>query len=564
MVDVVTNQVYPACISVNGKFFGKIEKLEEDNFKPDIEGIVTPGFIDSHLHIESSMLTPAQFAKVAVRYGTTSAVCDPHEIANVCGMEGIDFMIENSKTVPFDFYFTAPSCVPSTIFETSGAQLDSKQIKSLVNIPEIVALGEMMNFPGVISGDEDILKKIDIFKRASKPIDGHAPMLTGEDLDKYISAGISTDHECSNFDEAIEKKNKGMKIMVREGSSAKNMEALFDFSKRIEYWKNKKSFGIMTNDSLEKVLELPIFDFIVSDDKHAGDLINGHLNNSIKKAVGLEIDVIQAIKMVTINPAKHYNLNSGVIAEGFLANFVVFNDLENLNVKETYINGEKVFDGENVLFDVCDVNFKNTMNASKKSPNDFDTYYNKNEASVNAIKCFNEELFTEKMKCKLKCIDGVIQSDIKKDILKIAVVERYGGNSIANGFINGVGLKKGAIATSIAHDSHNIIAVGINSEEIAKAVNLLIENEGGIAIVNKHYENSISLAIAGLMTNEDANEVASKINELEGIVKDWGSKMDSTFVTLSFMSLLVIPQLRLSDKGLFDVEKFEFIDLIND
>ena len=384
MLDVITDSIYPARISVEGGFFKEIVPIViNDDSELDISGIILPGFIDSHIHIESTMLTPAQFAKLAVRFGTTSVVCDPHEIANVAGTDGIDFMIENSKSVPFNFYFSIPSCVPATCFETSGAILDSETIGELLKKDEAVALGEMMNFPGVINGDGEVLAKLEKAKELGKPIDGHAPLLSGKDLDKYMAEHISTDHECSNFAEAIEKKEKGMKIMVREGSSAKNMEALFDFSDRLDYWKNHESFGKMPNEVLEKRIHLPIFDFIVSDDKHTTDLIKGHLNESIKKAIDLEVSPISAIEMVTVNPSTHYNLNTGAIVKGMQADYVVVDNLNDLNILKTYVAGKCVFDGENVLFDVEETEFKNTFDVSHPDSAECDISCDDPSADVN-------------------------------------------------------------------------------------------------------------------------------------------------------------------------------------
>mgnify|MGYP004502180109 FL=1 len=563
MLDVITDSIYPARISVEDGFFKEIVPIViNDDSELDIQGIILPGFIDSHIHIESTMLTPAQFAKLAVRFGTTSVVCDPHEIANVAGTDGIDFMIENSKSVPFNFYFSIPSCVPATCFETSGAILDSETIGELLKKDEAVALGEMMNFPGVINGDEEVLAKLEKAKELGKPIDGHAPLLSGKDLDKYIAEHISTDHECSNFAEAIEKKEKGMKIMVREGSSAKNMEALFDFSDRLDYWKNHESFGKMPNEVLEKRIHLPIFDFIVSDDKHTTDLIKGHLNESIKKAIDLEVSPISAIEMVTVNPSTHYNLNTGAIVKGMQADYVIVDNLNDLNILKTYVAGKCVFDGENVLFDVEETEFKNTFDVSKKESEDFEISCDKSSVDVNVIRCFNGELITGAESATLKTKNGFVHPDLEEDVLKIAVVERYGGNSIANGFIKGFDLKKGAIASSVAHDSHNIVVVGTNSEDMANAVNCLIDNEGGFAIVDGDFEDSLALPIAGLMTNEDSHEVAEKLEKLQKTAADFGCKLDSPFMTMSFMALLVIPAIKISDKGLFDCINFEFIDVI--
>ena len=563
LLDVLTDSVYPARITVSDGVFKEIVPIQvTEETKIDVEGLLLPGFIDSHIHIESSMLTPAQFAKVAVRHGTTAVVCDPHEIANVSGIPGIEFMIENAKTVPFNFYFAAPSCVPATSFETSGAILNSDDIEYLLKKDEIVALAEMMNFPGVINGDEEVLRKLELARQYKKPIDGHAPLVSGRDLDKYLEQYIITDHECSNFQEAIEKKQKGMKIMVRDGSSAKNMEALLDFHERLDYLKNQDSFGIIPTDVLERRISSPMFDFIVSDDKNPNDLLEGHLNLSVKKAADLGVDILKAIEMVTINPAAHYSLDGGVIVTGARADFIIVDNLKDLNVLKTYIGGECVFDGENVLFDVDDVEVTNTVNATKKQASDFDVCFDGDECEVNVIECFNGELLTQKATATLKTKDGKVQPDIYQDVLKIAVVERYGHDNVANAFIKGFGLKKGAIASSTAHDSHNIIVVGYDAEMMAEAVNTVIENMGGIAVVSEDFRDSLSLPIAGLMTNDDAELVASKLTVLQKMASALGCKIDAPFMTMAFMALLVIPSLKISDLGLFDGDSFEFIDVI--
>ena len=563
LLDVLTDSVYPARITVADGVFKEIVPIHvTEETKIDVDGLLLPGFIDSHIHIESSMLTPAQFAKVAVRHGTTAVVCDPHEIANVSGIPGIEFMIENAKTVPFNFYFAAPSCVPATSFETSGAILNSDDIEYLLKKDEIVALAEMMNFPGVINGDEEVLRKLELARQYKKPIDGHAPLVSGRDLDKYLEQYIITDHECSNFQEAIEKKQKGMKIMVRDGSSAKNMEALFDFHERVDYLKNQDSFGIIPTDVLERRINSPMFDFIVSDDKNPNDLLEGHLNLSVKKAADLGVDILKAIEMVTINPAAHYSLDGGVIVTGARADFIIVDNLKDLNVLKTYIGGECVFDGENVLFDVDDVDVTNTFNVTKKQANDFDVCFDGEECEVNVIECFNGELLTQKATATLKTKDGKVQPDIYQDVLKIAVVERYGHDNVANAFIKGFGLKKGAIASSTAHDSHNIIIVGYDAEMMAEAVNTVIENMGGIAVVSEDFSDSLALPIAGLMTNEDAELVASKLTVLQKMASALGCKINAPFMTMAFMALLVIPSLKISDLGLFDGDSFEFIDVI--
>ena len=563
ILDVLTDSVYPARITINDGIFSEIVPIVlGEDAEVDVDGILVPGFIDSHVHIESSMLTPAQFAKIAVRHGTTSVVCDPHEIANVCGLEGIEFMIDNASQVPFNFYFSAPSCVPATVFETAGAALNSEEIEFLLKKDEVVALGEMMNFPGVLNGDEEVLSKLELSRKYKKPIDGHAPLLSGKELDKYLEQYIVTDHECSNFAEAIEKKQKGMKIMVRDGSSAKDMEALFDFNDRLDYWRNQESFGIIPTDVLERRINSPIFDFIVSDDKHPNDLIHGYLDESIKKAYDLGVDIIKAIEMVTINPAAHYNLDGGAIVTGSKADFVIIDNFTDFNILKTYISGECVFDGENVLFDVCDVTFRDTIDASKKQPEDFDVLYDGDECEVNVIECFDGNLLTKKTTARLLCEDGKVQPDIYQDVLKIAVVDRYGQNNVANAFIKGFGINQGAIASSVSHDSHNIIVVGHDSKMMAEAVNIVIENKGGVSVVSEEFKDSLALPIAGLMTNKDAYIVAEKLRILHKMAAVLGCKLHSPFLTMAFMALLVIPSIKISDKGLFDGDSFEFMDVI--
>lgn len=565
MLDVVSDTIYPARITIEDGLFKEVTPItvsEKDIVKIDVKGLMLPGFIDSHIHIESSMVTPAQFAKIAVRHGTTAVVCDPHEIANVLGIEGVEAMIENAKQVPFNFFFTAPSCVPATGFETSGAVLDSSDIEYLLKKEEIVALGEMMNFPGVINGDEEVHKKLEFARKIGKPIDGHAPLVTREALDKYLAAGISTDHECSNVLEALEKKIKGMKIMVRDGSSAMDMEGLFNIDEGGKSIDFSGPMGLMFRDIFERKIYSPLFDFIVSDDKHPNDLINGHLNKSINKAVGLGINLIKAINMVTINPAYHYNLNCGAIVPGAKADFIIVDSIYDCNVLKTYVGGECVFDGENVLFDVPEIEPRNTINTTKKTASDFDIHYDGDECEVNVIECFDGDLLTKKATAKLYVKDGVVQPDIYQDILKIAVVERYGGNTIANAFIKGFGLKKGAIASSVAHDSHNIIVIGYNSQMMADAVNQVIDDKGGISVVSEDFSDSLPLPIAGLMSNEDVYDVADKLGILHNMVKALGCQVEAPFMTMAFMALLVIPSIKISDKGLFDGDNFEFMDVI--
>ena len=561
ILDFDVDEIYPAEVSIVDDLISDVQKLDGD-VSLDFDGVLVPGFIDSHVHIESTMLSPSNFAKSVIPHGTTSVVADAHEIVNVLGKEGMDFMIEDGSSVPFDFYFSAPSCVPATVFETNGAVFDADDIEELFKHPKVICLGEMMNFPGVIAGDEEVIRKLDVAKELGFPIDGHAPLVSGEDLEKYVSYGISTDHECSNFNEAIEKKKLGVKIMVREGSSAKDMDALLNINDRVEYWTKESEFGNITVEEYKKLLKHPIFDFLVTDDKNPKDLQKGHLNTLIKKARTKDIDPIEAIKMVTINPAKHYKLNSGEIKKGKKANLLLIDNINNLNIKKTIINGKIVYENEKILFETKKPQIKNTFNVNPKKPEDFDIKSNKKTVKVNVIEAIDKELTTNKITTTLKTQKQTIQPNIKEDILKVSVVERYGHNNMANAFIKGFKLKTGAIATSVSHDSHNIITVGTNSNDMAKAVNTIIKNHGGIAISNENKIETLKLPIAGLMSDQKIETTAKQLEKMGQTVKKMGSTLESPFMTLSFMTLLVIPELKISDKGLFNLIEFKQEDVI--
>jgi adenine deaminase len=529
IVNVFTEEIYPAEVIIKNNLIECVKPVG-GKFKE----YILPGFIDAHIHIESSMLTPSRFAEAVVPHGTTSVVSDPHEIANVMGIEGINYMINDAKGVPLRFFFTAPSCVPATPFETSGAVINAQEINKLLERDEMVALGEMMNFPGVLKGDPEVIAKIEAAKKHKKPVDGHAPLLSGEDLCKYIAAGISTDHECTVPEEASEKRKLGMKIMLRQGSSSKNLRDLIGAGG----------------------------DFIVSDDKHSEDLLKGHVNLMLKEAVESGLDPVEAIKMVTLNPASYYNLNNGLIAPGKDADMVIVDNLENFNVKEVIISGKSVARNGKTLFSARPLTLKSTFKIDYKKPEDFEIKSPNKEEIVRVIDVIDGQLLTEESEATLKVIGGNIQPDIKEDVLKITVLERYGHNRITNAFIRGFGLKEGAIASSVAHDSHNIIAVGANSNDMANAVNRVIENKGGLAVSSKGNEHSLKLPIGGLMSTENAEEVALKLEALHNILVDQGCKLASPFMSMSFLALLVIPKLKISDMGLFDVEKFEFVDII--
>ncbi|MGB7970148.1 MAG: adenine deaminase [Methanobacterium sp.] len=531
LLNVSTEEIYGAEINIQNGIITCVKPVNHE-----FKGLILPGFIDAHIHIESSMLTPSRFAEAVVPHGTTSIVADPHEIANVLGLDGINYMVKDASTVPLKVFLTAPSCVPATIFETSGAKISTEEIRSLLKEDNVVALGEMMNFPGVICDDPEVMAKIDTAIKIGKPIDGHAPLLSGSELCKYIKSGISTDHECSKANEAIEKRRLGMKLMLREGSSAKNL----------------------------KDLALIGGDFIVSDDKHPEDLLKGHVDEMLKNAIEYGIEPIQAIKMVTKNPADHYNLNTGDIIPGKAADMILIDSMDDLNVEEVIINGKLTAKNGKPLFDVRPCNIPNTFKINFKKPSDFDVSVEGSIKTVRVIEVFDDQLITNETSSFLDVTDGKLNTNLNGDILKIAVVERYGHGRVSNAFVKGFGLKDGAIASSVSHDSHNIIAVGTNSNDITKAVNTILKNKGGLVAVSKDKIYALELPIAGLMSTKSATDVSNDLKILHLAVENMGSKLRSPFMLLSFMGLLVIPKLKISDMGLFDVEKFNFVDLIKD
>lgn len=548
--DVFQEDIYPAEVFFEDGIITKVDKKTLDEYikiKIDksskvLDGILLPGFIESHIHIESTMLTPSRFAEIVIPHGTTTVIADPHEIANVMGIEGIDFMIQDGKSSPLNFYYTAPSCVPATIFESSGATLNSEDIEKLLQNDDIISLGEVMDFVGVINDDEEILAKIESAKTHNKPIDGHAPLLSGENLKKYVSKGISTDHESSTLDEAIEKAKNGMKIMVREGSSAKNMEDILDIN----------------SDCIELIEE----GFLCSDDIHPQDLSEGHMDRLLRKAIKLGLSPFKALKMVSLNPAKHYNISAGSISVGNRADFVLVSNLLDFRVKKVFISGELVSENGKVNFKREDIKLDYKMDFNEKTAKDFELSIEEDsdEVIVRVIQLIPDQLITEEIESKLKVKDGIIVPD--NDILKIAVVERYGGGKVSNAFIKGFNIKNAALASSIAHDSHNIVVVGTSSYLMAKAVEIIRKNNGGLAIVTDKKENSLKLPFAGLMSDKEEKDIVKKINELHEIADEAGSTIESPFTTLSFMALLVIPHLKLSDKGLFNVDDFDFVDVI--
>lgn len=531
IVDIENRKIFKGEITIEN---GKIKSIEEKDCKEN--HYILPGFVDAHIHIESSMLVPSEFAKIAVKHGTVATVSDPHEIANVLGVKGVEFMIENGKKTPFKFNFGAPSCVPATSFESAGAVIDSDDIKTLMSNPDIKYLAEMMNYPGVIYDDSEVLKKIEWAKQYNKPVDGHSPGLRGEDLSKYISAGISTDHECFTYDEGLEKLQKGMKVIIREGSAAKNFEALIGL--------------------LDAYYENMMF---CSDDKHPDDLLLGHINQLCDRAVAKGVDVFKVLTAACINPVKHYNLDVGLLQLGDAADCIIIEDLKHFKTLQTYINGELVFD--HGISKIQHVEFENlnNFNTDKKQVSDF--RFESKSKQIRVIECMDGELVTNELIEEATIDHGNLVSNTETDILKMAVVNRYENQKPAIAFIKNFGLKDGAIASSVGHDSHNIIVVGVSDDAICKAVNLLIENEGGICAVSNSEEKVIPLPVAGIMSDQNAETIGKRYAELDKMAKALGSTLNAPYMSLSFMALLVIPALKLSDKGLFNGGKFEFTPL---
>jgi adenine deaminase len=539
IADVVSRKIFSGTLVIEN---GKIIEIKKENVSE--KHFILPGFVDAHVHIESSMLIPSEFARLAVVHGTVATVSDPHEIGNVLGIEGVKYMIENGKKVPFKFYFGAPSCVPATIFETAGAKISADDIEELMEMDEINYLAEMMNFPGVLNEDEEVMQKIFIAHKFGKVVDGHAPGLRGEDAKKYIEAGITTDHECFTKEEALDKLKYGMKIIIREGSAAKNFDALIS----------------LLNEYPDKIM-------FCSDDKHPNDLANGHINLLLSRAVKQhKIDPMNAIIAATKNPVKHYGMNVGLLQKGDPADCIVVDNLENFNVLKAFINGKKVAENGKSLIASVEEKIVNRFLCEKiqaltpiPSP-----LAEGSSALINIIEVMDGQLITNRIKEALPIKKGNLYSDAQKDVLKLVVVNRYENAQPAVAFVKNMGLKKGAIASSVAHDSHNIIAVGVDDEDILSAINLLIESKGGVSLADGDNKKNLALPVAGLMSTEDGYKVAEQYEGLDAAAKALGSSLLSPYMTLSFLALLVIPELKLSDKGLFDGKEFKFIPLLSE
>ncbi len=528
IVDVLNRKIFSGEIQIEG---GKIASIIEKEVLT--EQYILPGFIDAHIHIESSMLTPYEFARVALKHGTVATISDPHEIANVMGIEGVLYMIENAKGAKLKFHFGAPSCVPATSFESSGAILDTALVDELLQRPDIYYLSEMMYDPGVLFDDKEVLKKIALAKKYNKPVDGHAPGLRSEQAKKYIDAGISTDHECFTLEEALEKISLGMKILIREGSAARNFAALHTL---INLHPNQCMF--------------------CCDDKHPDELLLFHIDEHVRKSISLGYDLMDVLNIACINPIKHYKMDVGKLQIGDKADFITVNNLTDFRVTNTFIDGEAV---------VCNGRCSLTER-SNTIVNNFQTGYKTKEQfkvdvlshTIKVIEALDGQLITNSIIENIDIIKGNFESDLSKDILKIAVINRYDESEPAIAFIKNFGLKRGAIASTVAHDSHNIIVVGVDDESICRAVNLVIEEKGGLSLIDGDFESVIPLPIAGLMSDQSCEVIGEAYLKIDKQAKAMGSQLKAPYMLLSFMALLVIPELKLSDKGLFDGKEFKF------
>ena len=534
IVDVVSGIITRGIVEVdNGKIINIVStEIADDQF-------IIPGFVDAHIHIESSMMLPAEFARYSVVCGTVACVCDPHEIANVCGVEGVDFMIENGRHSPMKFFFGAPSCVPSTSFETSGAILDAQAVEKLLLRDDIYFLAEMMNFQGVIHNNKQVHLKLDAAKRIGKPIDGHAPELSGEDLKAYAAAGISTDHECMTLAEAEAKIALGMTIQIREGSVAKNFDDLLPLL-------SKHPDNIM----------------FCSDDKHPNDLLKyGHINSLARRAVAKGYDPIEVLRICSLIPVKHYKLDVGLLQKGDDADFVVVNNLTDFQVKATYIRGEKVAENGVPTFP----RYIPTMLINQFSANKINAgqlWVIPNGKTLKVINVDDGQLLTTAIRCQPKIENDNVVSDIETDVLKMVVYNRYQSSEPAIGFIKNIGLKRGALASTVAHDSHNIVAVGVSDEEIMSAINQIIDSKGGILACHGERTCLLPLPVAGLISDSEGHLIAERYQEVDALAKEMGSTLLTPFMTMAFMSLLVIPELKLGDRGLFDSRNFKFVELM--
>lgn len=533
IVDVKNSRIYGGTIIVKN---GIISEISPDDNSYDT--YILPGLIDSHIHIESSMLIPSQFARAVAGHGTVAVVSDPHEIANVIGIDGVRFMIADAKNTPLQFYFGVPSCVPASQYETNGATIGPDEVELLFKTERLKFMGEIMNVPGVLNEDPLLQEKMTIAKKYAAILDGHAPGLNGFALQKYCDAGITTDHEAVSYAEALEKIKAGMKIQIREGSAAQDFDQLHYL---IDQYPDQIMF--------------------CSDDKHPDALIDGHIDLLVKRALQLGHNLYNVLRAATVNPITHYHLDIGLIQPGDWADFIVVNNLSDFQVLKTYLRGNLVAENGSARFAPPASQQINHFRATLKQPDDFKIRYRHHPVKV--IEITDGKLITGDYQFTPKNDGEFIQADLDRDIIKITVINRYQDSRPVVGFIKNFGLKKGAIASSVAHDSHNIIAVGVDDQSISTAVNLVIKNQGGISAVSDLTQHVLPLPVGGIMSDADFTEVASQYQKLNTLVKIMGSTLKAPFMTLSFMTLLVIPKLKISDRGLFDGEKFELTGLFS-
>ncbi|WP_162053791.1 adenine deaminase [Pontibacter pamirensis] len=532
IINIHDQEIYEGTVHVSN---GRISKIVRE--ATAATDYILPGFVDAHVHIESSMLVPSEFARLAVPHGTVATVSDPHEIGNVLGLKGVEYMIENGNKVPFKFYFGAPSCVPATPFETAGAEITAADIEKLFQRDDIKYLAEMMNWPGTLQRAPDVMEKIALAQKYGKAVDGHAPGLRGEQARQYASVGISTDHECFTAEEALDKLDAGMKILIREGSAAKNFEALIP----------------LLPEHYQHIM-------FCSDDKHPDNLVEGHINLLVKRALAAGNDLFHVLQAACVNPVEHYKLEVGLLREGDAADFITVDNLDNFNVQATYLDGQIVAEHGKTNIAFSESEDINNFNTDLKSPEEFAVLAG-GATKIRVMEAFDGQLITKQQWAAPKVESGFIVPDLAQDVLKLTVVNRYENAAPSVAFIKNIGLKEGAIASSVGHDSHNIVAVGVDDESIAKAVNLIIQSKGGVAAVGKGVQQLLPLPVAGIMSAEDGYSVAAHYSAIDRMSKDMGSKLESPFMTLSFMALLVIPSLKLSDKGLFNGDEFKFVSV---
>ncbi|MBD2203148.1 adenine deaminase [Calothrix sp. FACHB-1219] len=532
IVDVLHKTIFPGTIYIEK---GRINSIMRQNGQKYHQYIL-PGFIDAHVHIESSMLVPSEFARLATVHGTVATVSDPHEIANVLGIPGVRFMVANAAQTPFTIAFGAPSCVPATQFETAGAEITAAEIRQLLQEDGLSYLSEMMNFPGVLQRDPPVIEKIQIAAELGFPIDGHAPGLSGEAAQRYAAAKITTDHECYTLEEALDKLAVGIKILIREGSAAKNYLALHSL-----------------------IDSHPYQCMFCSDDKHPHDLVRGHINQLVRRSLKLGHDLMDVLQIACVNPVLHYNLNVGLLQVGDAADFIVVNNLQEFTVQSTYCKGVLVAKAGKALLPSVAVTPINRFMTQPKQVEDF--CLPAKGKTVRVIEVFDGELITKEQHLPAKIASDRVIADLEHDILKLVVVNRYQNLPPAIALIKNFSLQRGAIASSIAHDSHNIVAVGTSDEEICNAVNAVIAAQGGIAVAENSYVEVLGLPVAGLMSTANGYQVAKHYAELDAWVKHLGCKLSAPFMTLAFMALLVIPELKLSDKGLFNSQDFQLVPL---